>query len=187
MRLYWPKKICLFISSKSKAKLKARRTRASLNLSRRILKAKACMTAEIADREFFQHHALVAHGREIVGRRPVLGAVLGAPIDLIALECLQRHRGIAEIFVADCLEISRADDDVEILAPVVVHFFVDQRCGRARIPSAGRAAAERRLQRGLRDVALLARSGRCLPTNASAAPAAGRRSAAVRGCPARRR
>ena len=46
--------------------------------------------AEIADREFFHHHALVAHGREIVGGRPVLGAVLGAPVDLIALEGLER-------------------------------------------------------------------------------------------------
>ena len=47
MRLYCPEKSCRFISSKSKAKLKARRTRGSWNFGRRMLKAKACMTPEL--------------------------------------------------------------------------------------------------------------------------------------------
>ena len=81
--------------------------------------------AEISDRKFLQHHALVAHGGEIVGRRPVLGAVLGAPIHLVALEGFQGHRGIAEIFEAELLEIPGADGDIDILTPIVGDLLVD--------------------------------------------------------------
>ena len=112
--------------------------------------------AEIADREFLQHHLLVAHGRKIVGGRPILGAVLGAPIDLIALEGLQRDGGIAEIFEADLLEIIAADVQVEILAPIVGDFLIDDRVAGREILDPVGARAERRLQRGLRHVALFA-------------------------------
>ena len=143
--------------------------------------------ADIADREFFQHHLLVAHGREIVGGRPVLGAVLGAPIDLVALERFQRDGGIAEIFVADCLEIIGADIQVEVLAPVVGDLLVDDGAAGREFLDAGRARSRAAAPAWSASRRASCRICRCPPTSASAAPAIGRRSAAIRGCRARRR
>ena len=47
------------------------------------------------------------------------------PVHLVALKRFQRHREIAEIFVADLLEITCADDDVDVLAPIVGDLFVN--------------------------------------------------------------
>ena len=118
---------------------------------------------EIADRKFLQHDFLVLHGGEIVGGRPVLGAVLGAPIDLVALESFQRDGGIAEIFEADLLEVAGADIQVEVLAPIAGGSLVDDRAAGRKILDPVGTRAKRRLQRGLRYVALLARFVGVLP------------------------
>ncbi len=183
MRLYWPKKICLFISSKSKAKLNARRTRGSELLAPRV-EDEGLHHALAADREFLQQHALLGHGREIVARSPSLGAVLGAPVDIVALERLERDGGVAEILEAHLVEVVAADVDVEVLAPIVLHALVNDRAAGDELLDPVGATAERRLEPGGADVALVAVRCRCLPTSASAARRAGRRSAAARGCPA---
>ena len=70
-----------------------------------MLNTKACMPPELRIGNSSQHDALVLDGREIVGGRPVLGAVLGAPVDLVGLEGLERDGRVAEIFVAQLVEI----------------------------------------------------------------------------------
>ena len=62
---------------------------------------------------------------KVVGGGPVLGAVLGAPIDGVGLERFERDRGVAEIFEAQLVEIVAADIDVEVVAPIVLHALVD--------------------------------------------------------------
>ena len=112
--------------------------------------------ADIADRKFLEHDALVGDRREIVGGGPVLGAVLGAPVDRVGLERFERDRGVAKIFEAQLVEIVAADIDVQILAPIVLDALVDDvAAGRELLDAIG-AAAERRLERGRADVALLA-------------------------------
>src|SRR5439155_12041539 len=82
---------------------------------------KALHAAGRAVWEFLQHHAFVLHGRKIVRGRPALGRILGAPIERIALEGLERDGGIAEIFEAHLVEVIASDIYVEILAPIVLH------------------------------------------------------------------
>src|SRR5208282_3941664 len=48
--------------------------------------------AEIVDRKFLKDHAFLVDRWEVVSRGPVLGAVLVAPIDGVALERLERDR-----------------------------------------------------------------------------------------------
>ena len=76
--------------------------------------------AEIVDREFLEDDALVVDRGEVIGGRPVLGAVLGAPIDRVGLEAFERDRRVAEILEAQFVEIVAADIDVEVLAPIVL-------------------------------------------------------------------
>ena len=88
---------------------------------------------------------------------------------MVGLEGLERDRLVAEIFEAHLVEIIAADIDVEILAPIVLHPLVDDGAAGDELLDAVGAVAERRLQRGRADVALLARGVGALPTNASAA------------------
>ena len=112
--------------------------------------------ADIADRKFLEDDALVGDRREIIGGGPVLGAVLGAPVDGVGLERLDGDGGVAEIFEAQLVEIVAADIDVEILAPIVLDALVDDVvAGREFLDAVG-TAAERRLERGFGDAALLA-------------------------------
>ncbi len=90
--------------------------------------------AGTADRKFLEQDALVADGREVVSGGPILGAVLGAPIDRIGLEGFKRHRRVAEIFEVQLVEIIAADIDVQRLAPMVLDAFVDDVAARPKIP-----------------------------------------------------
>ncbi len=112
--------------------------------------------ADVADGELVEHHLLLARRREIVGRGPVLGAVLAPPVDLVALERLQRDGGIAVVLVADGLEIVGADHHVEVLAPIIGDALVDDGAAGREVLQPVRAGTERRLQRRLRHVALAA-------------------------------
>ena len=112
--------------------------------------------ARVADREFFQDHALLGARREVVTRRPVERRVLGAPVDIVALERFQRDGGVAEIFEPELVEVVAADIDVEVLAPIVLHPLVDHGAAGGEALDPIRAAAERRLKSRLADVALVA-------------------------------
>ena len=121
-----------------------------------MLKAKACIIADIVDGKFLEDDAFVADRREIVGGGPVLGAVLGPPVDGVGLERFERDGGVAEIFEPQLVEIVAADLDVEIRAPIVLHALVDDLAAGRKILDAVGAGAERRLERGGADVAFLA-------------------------------
>ena len=103
------------------------------------------------------HAAPVAHGRKIIAGRPILGAGLDMPVNLIRGEALQRHGAVTEIFVTDLLKIIAARVHVEVLAPVGFDPFIGDRVsGRELLEPVG-ATTERLLKRGLGYVSLLAR------------------------------
>src|SRR5262249_18010021 len=112
--------------------------------------------AGIADREFLEQDAFVGHRREIVSRRPVLGAVLVSPIDGVGLERFEGDGGVAEVKELQLVEIVDSDIDVQIARPMILHAFVDDAAAGGKILDAIGPAAERRLERGLADIALFA-------------------------------
>ncbi len=187
MRSYWPKKNCLFISSKSRARLNARRTRGVAELGTPGIQNEGLHDTGAADRKFLLDDTLVDHRRKIIGRRPIPRDVLDAPIDLVGLERFERHRRVAEIFVAQLVEIIPADIHRQVLAPIVLDALVDDGVSRHEFLDPVGAIAERRLERGGRDVAPLAGIvGAFEPVFGQHAELP-RRSAAFRGCRGHRR
>ena len=112
--------------------------------------------ADIVDRKFLEDDALFVDRREIVGGGPVLGAVLGPPVDGARLERLDGDRGIAEIIEPQLVEIVLADIDVDVPAPIILDALVDDAAAGRKLLDAIGAAAERRFERGFTDVAFLA-------------------------------
>ena len=108
--------------------------------------------------------------REVVGRRPVAGAVLGPEIVAVALEGFEQHGGVAIILVADLVEIVPATVHGEVAAPVIRHALVDRGAPGIEALEPVGTGAERRLQRRLRSTSRFAPVRRRRPpTNASAA------------------
>ena len=95
--------------------------------------------------------------RKIVSRGPVLGTVLDAPVRMVGLEGFQCDRRVTKILVANFVEVVAPDIDVQVLGPIVLHPPVDHRAAGDEFLDAVGAIAERRLERGRADVALLAR------------------------------
>jgi hypothetical protein len=114
-------------------------------------------------RKLLEHHALFLDRREIVGRGPVLSHVLGAPVEMVGLERLERYRPVAEIFKPQLVEIVATEVDVEILSPIVLHPLVDDGAAGDEVLDAVGGVAERRLERGRADVALATRRVGPLP------------------------
>ena len=146
------------MSSKWKARLNAWRTRASLKVSRLRLKMKPTITPDDLVRAV---NSLLLHlagvdRREVVGGVPALRFVLRPEVELVGLERLELDGVVAEILVADLVEVVGADVDRQILAPIVGHALVGNgAAGHDRLDLVG-AGAERRLERALADVALVA-------------------------------
>src|SRR6185437_8869784 len=111
---------------------------------------------EIANRKLFKNDALFPHGGKVISGRPALGAVLGAPVDLIGLEGFERDSGVAEVVETNVIEIVGADVHIDSVAPVILHALVDERAAGHEFLEPVRAGAKRRLERRLRDLALLA-------------------------------
>src|SRR5262249_26992926 len=61
-----------------------------------------------------------ADRREVIASGPVLGAVLVAEIDLVALEGLEQDLRVLEIFVTDLVEIIHAEMYRKLLGPMVL-------------------------------------------------------------------
>ena len=104
-------------------------------------------------REFFPDDAPLPHRREVVGRRPVAGAVLGAEVVAVALEGLEQHGRVAVVLVADLVEIVPAAVHRQIAAPIIGHALVGGGAAGVEALQAIGAGAERRLERGLGRVA----------------------------------
>ena len=100
--------------------------------------------------------AAVLDRRKVVAGRPDPRRRLGPPVDLVGLEGFELDRVVAEILVADLVEIVGADIDRQVLAPIVRHALIDDRARRRHRLDLVGAGAERRLERALRDVALVA-------------------------------
>src|SRR4029077_9485780 len=64
--------------------------------------------------------------------------------------------GVAEVKELQLVEIVESDIDVQIARPMILHALEDDVAAGGKILDAIRAAAERRLERGLADIALLA-------------------------------
>ena len=156
MRLYWPKKICLVQLLEIECVIEGKPDARIFELVAAKVEDERLHNADIVDREFLEDDALVRDGGEIVGGGPVLGAVFIAPVDAVHLERFDGDGRVAEIFEAQLVEVVAADVDVEAFAPMVLDALVDDvATGRELLDAIG-AAAERRLERGFADVALLA-------------------------------
>ena len=151
------------MSSKSKARLKARRTRSVLELRPAQVEHEGLHDPGRAHRELLADDAALPHGREVVGRRPVAGAVLGAEVVAVALEGLEQHGRVAVVLVADLVEIVPAAVHRQIAAPIVGHALVDGGAAGVEALQPVGAGAERRLERGLGRVAAASVRGRALP------------------------
>src|SRR5205807_10667978 len=110
-----------------------------------------------ANGKLLRHHPPRRDCRKIVGRCPGLGAVLGTPVELIALEGLQGHGRVAEVLEAHLIEIAAPDIHADLAPPVILHPLQCDRTGGCELLDPVGAAAERRLERACRDIALLAR------------------------------
>ena len=113
--------------------------------------------------ELLEDDPLVGDRGKIVARGPGLGAVLDAPVRMVGLEGFHRDRRVAKILEADLVEVVAPDIDVQILGPIVLHPPVDHPAAGDEVLDAVGAVAERRLERGGADVALLARGVAALP------------------------
>src|SRR5262249_9823796 len=110
----------------------------------------------IVDRKLLKNDAFLAYRRKVVSGRPVFGAVLGPPVDQIALEGLDSDCRVTEILVAQFVEIIPANVHVDVSAPIFLDALVNDVVGRRELLDPVRAAAEGHLKRGFSDIAFLA-------------------------------
>ena len=97
----------------------------------------------------------VAHRRHVVLQRPGLGLVLVVIIDVAGLEGLADDGIVTEVLIADALEVGAPAIDRQVLAPPVLDPLDHDVAAGLEVDDAVGAAAERRLQGGLLEVALL--------------------------------
>ena len=130
-------------------------------------------------RDLLLLHPALAHGREIVAGRPDARRVFLVEVERAVLERLEGHGAVAEILVADAVEIVLAHIHRQVLGPVIRHALeLDEAPGLEAADLVG-AGAERRLQgRGL-EIA-------CPASSARRRSACRRRRDAGRGCAAAR-
>ena len=107
---------------------------------------------QVMGQQLLLHQALL-HRREIIGRRPLLGDVLLAEIDLPGLERLQRHRPVAEILGAPGVEIGQPAHHRQVLRPDVGHALHRQGAAELEMADAIGAGAERRVGQRLVELA----------------------------------
>ncbi|MNC28414.1 hypothetical protein D3C75_766180 [compost metagenome] len=100
-------------------------------------------------------HVAAAHRREVVAVGPVLRLVLDVDVELAGLEGFEGHRAVAIELVLDAVDVVLAAVDRQVLAPVVLHPFKHQPAPRLDLGDAVGAAAQRRLEGGGLEVALL--------------------------------
>src|SRR5262245_55782100 len=113
--------------------------------------------SSVALGEFAEDDPLLLDRRNIVRHGPVLGTVLGAPVRMVGLEGFQCERRVTKILVANFVEVIAPDINVQVVGPIVLHPPVNHHTAGHEFLDAVGAIAERRLERGCADVALLAR------------------------------
>src|SRR5262249_51875603 len=108
------------------------------------------------DRDLLAPDEAVAHCRQIVGRRPVLGAGFLPVIEIAGLEALEGHRLIPIIVESNLIVVPLASVDRQVLSPIVGDALIGDRAPRGDLLDAVRTRAKRRLERRLHRVALIA-------------------------------
>jgi len=81
--------------------------------------------ADIANGKLFEQDSSVADRREIVGGGPILGTILGAPINGVRSERFECDGRIPVIFVPQLVKIIEADIDIKSTAPMILDALVD--------------------------------------------------------------
>src|SRR5262249_28005131 len=119
--------------------------------------------ADITNGKLFKQDSFVADRREIVGSGPILGTILGAPINGVRSERFECDSRIPKIFVVQLVKIIEADINIKATAPMILDAFVDDVASGRKILDAIRSAAERRLKGRFADIALLAALVGALP------------------------
>src|SRR3546814_20578219 len=91
--------------------------------------------------------------RHVVGRGPGLRGVLHPEVVSAGLEGLERDRGVAVVLVMHGIEVEEADPRRMVLRPIVLDALVGDRAVRLEGLDAVGAAAPRRLQERLSEIA----------------------------------
>jgi hypothetical protein len=90
------------------------------------------------DRDLLAPDEALAHCREIVGRRPVLGAGFLPVIEIAGLEALEGHRLIPIIVESHLVVVPLASGDRQVLAPIVGDALIGDRAPRGDLLDAVR-------------------------------------------------
>src|SRR6516165_12110997 len=117
MRLYWSKKNLFVHFLEVKHIVESQPDKGILKFFAPDIEGEGLHDADIANDKLFEQNPFVADCRKIVAGGPILGAVLGAPINDVCLERFKCGGGIAEIFVVQFIEVIKADIDIEATAP----------------------------------------------------------------------
>ena len=111
--------------------------------------------AYIANGKFFEQDTFVVDRRKIVGGGPILGSILGTPIDDVRLKRFKCGGRIAEVFVVQLVKIIEADINIKATAPMIFDAFVDDVASGRKILDTIGSTAQRWLKGGFADIALL--------------------------------
>ena len=103
--------------------------------------------------QFFADDAAVAHRRRLVGGGPVLRDALFVEVELPGLEGFQGDGQVAVGIYNHGIEVVEAAIDRQVPRPVILDRLVAYRAPRVDLGDAVRAAAQRRFQAGLAEVA----------------------------------
>ena len=76
--------------------------------------------------------SFVADRREDVSGGPILGTILGAPINGVCFERFECDSSIPEIFVVQLVKIIEADIDIKATAPMILDALVDDMASRQK-------------------------------------------------------
>ena len=98
----------------------------SVNGARRVLNTSADMPAGSRVGEFAFDDAALLDGGERIAARPAAGIAFGEEVDLAGLEGLEERGLVAEILVADLVEVEAAARDGEIRRPPIGIALEDQ-------------------------------------------------------------
>jgi hypothetical protein len=133
------------IASKLRAKLNARRNLGSLNLASRVLKANRLHDADIPDRKFLKHDALITYGREVAAGGPSSCRILHPPVESVGGKGFEQHAHVPKIVKTQRDEIVLTNRYVEIFTLIVFDPFIFDPLTRLEPADSVRTRAQRPL------------------------------------------
>ena len=153
--MYDPYMILALVHSKSNARPMASRIRGSLKASRRVLKYQPWIGAGASSAMVSFLTRPSRNAGKIIARRPEPRGELFLKIRRAVLEGLERHDPVAEILVADAIEVVLSDIHRKIIGPIIRHAIQLDETARLETPDLVRSGGERRFERCRFEIAAL--------------------------------